>query len=90
MEIVNDTLRTMIIYNNVKGDENNSWTRYPGELPGGITFDMKREDIEKLIGKPNNSGISKTVGYTDKNMILTYNNEDPKKGKLVNISFPPK
>jgi hypothetical protein len=91
MEIVNDTVQTMVIYNNVKGDENSGWTRYPGELPGGINFDMKREEIEKLIGKPtNNPGTSKTVSYNDRHFILTYNSEDPKKGKIVSIAYPPK
>jgi len=87
MEVVNDTLKSMEIYNNVKGDEN-GWTRYVGELPGGINFDMKREDIEKILGPPNI--LVGDVGYTDKNMMLKYNSDDRKKAKLISISFPQK
>ena len=90
MEVVDDTLRSMEIYNFVKGDEN-GWTKYVGELPGGITFDMKREDIEKLIGKPSNDlGMAKGATYGDRKMTLFYNSDDARKAKLVYIAIPPK
>src|ERR1039458_785792 len=77
--VVNDILGNLNIYNNIKGDEENSWTKYIGELPYGINFDMKREAVEKVLGAPSGPGGVEPNGfeYKDKNMIVFYNSNDP-------------
>jgi hypothetical protein len=87
--VVNDVLTSVSIYNNIKGDEDNSWTKYPGELPFSITFDMKREAIEKILGAPNGPGGIEPNGfeYKEKNLIVIYNSNDPKKAKLKSITL---
>ena len=86
--VKDDILGSVNIYNNVKGDEENSWTKYPGELPFGLTFDLKREAIEKLIGASTKAGIKpNSFEYPDKKLILFYKDGDPKKAKLESITL---
>ncbi len=86
--VKDDILGSINIFNNIKGDDDNSWTKYAGELPYGLTFDMKREAIEKLIGAATKSSVgANSFDYTDKGLILSYNSDDVKKAKLKSITL---
>jgi hypothetical protein len=56
--------------------------RYEGKLPYGLTFDLKREEVERILGQPDSSGCMKTVGcwgtYSAKGIgQLLYASEKP-------------
>ena len=56
--------------------------RYEGKLPYGLTFDLKREQVERILGQPDSSGCIKTVGcwgtYSSKGIVqLVYESEKP-------------
>jgi hypothetical protein len=36
--------------------------QYEGKLPYGLTFDLKREQVERILGQPDSSGCMKTLG----------------------------
>ncbi len=81
--VMNDVLGSLEVYNTIKGDDDLSWTKYPGELPYGLTFDLKREAIEKLLGTSAKTSIRpNSYEYLDKHIIVTYTSDDVKKAKL--------
>ncbi len=64
--------------------------RYPGPLPYGVTFDMSRADLAKLLGPPATSNAMVEAWPKDGQRLAV--NFDPKSGaiKTVGIRVPAK
>ena len=88
LEIDDDTLVKLGLYNETIDLWNADWKQYKGALPFGLSFDMTRQGIEKLLGKPDELDPDQPIAiYKGKHLTVFYSSKDLNSATISHIEF---
>lgn len=78
LEIDDDTLKKLGLYNEITDLWNADWKQYKGPLPFGLNFEMTRQSIEKLLGAPDSINLDQPmVIYNSRKLTILYSSKEP-------------
>jgi len=82
-----EILYRIVFYNQSYNMRGQNWRKYPGELPYGLSFDMSRNKVSRLLGTSDTNGDISCDDYNNKGLRIQYSSDDREHASIVFVSI---
>lgn len=82
-----EILYRIVFYNQSFNMRGQNWKKYQGELPYGLSFDMTRNKVARLLGVSDTNSDISCDDYNNKGLRIQYSSDDREHASIVFVSI---